>query len=178
LFDLEEAYDTAWHYNILRNISRLSIKGNMFFFIQNLIANRTFRVQIDTMSEKYSQENGEVQGAVLSVNPFLLAMMDITSAARDPVTMTGYADDRTIFARHSDFEFIQNDVQFTVNNMTEWANDNGFRFSSTRTVCIHFRKLRPRKTTNLTPRITITDTAINVTKNHKILGIIFDDKLQ
>jgi hypothetical protein len=81
-------------YNILCNISRLSIK----------LSNRNFRVQIgDTTSEKFSQENGVVQVAVLSVNLFLLAMMDITSAARDPVTMTGYADDWTIFARHSDF---------------------------------------------------------------------------
>jgi hypothetical protein len=63
---------------------------------------------------------------VLSVNLFLLAMMDITSAARDPMTMTGYADDWAIFARHSDFEFIQNELQCTVNNMTESANDNDF----------------------------------------------------
>jgi hypothetical protein len=34
-----------------------------------------------------------VEGAVLNVNLFLLAMMDITSAATDPVTMTGYDDD-------------------------------------------------------------------------------------
>jgi hypothetical protein len=93
LFDLEKAYDT-WRYNILRNISRLSIKEKMFFFIQNFMANQTFRFQIgDTTSEKYSQENGVVQGAALSVNLFLLAMMDITSAARDPVSMTGYVDD-------------------------------------------------------------------------------------
>jgi hypothetical protein len=54
---------------------------------------------------------------VLSVNLFLLAMMDITSGPRDPVTMTGYADDWTIFARHSYFDFIQNELQCTVNNM-------------------------------------------------------------
>jgi hypothetical protein len=52
----------------------------MFFFM----ANRTFRVEFgETTSKKYSQENGVVQGAVLSVNLFLLAMMDITSVAKD-----------------------------------------------------------------------------------------------
>jgi hypothetical protein len=81
----------------------------MFFFIQNFMANQTYRVQIsDTKFEKCRPENGVVQGAVLSVNLFLLTMMDITSAATDPVTITGYADDWTIFARHSNFEFTQN----------------------------------------------------------------------
>jgi hypothetical protein len=77
-----------------------------------------------------------------SVNLFLLAMMNITSVARDPVTMTGYTDDWTIFARHSDFDFNQNELQCTVKNMIQWANDKGFRFSSTKTVCIHFCRLR------------------------------------
>jgi hypothetical protein len=37
------------------------IKGNMFFFIQNFMANQSFRVQIgDMTSEKNSQENGVV----------------------------------------------------------------------------------------------------------------------
>jgi hypothetical protein len=54
----------------------------MFFFIQNFMANRTLRVQFgETTSKKYSHENGVVQGAVLIVNLFLLAMMYITSAA-------------------------------------------------------------------------------------------------
>jgi hypothetical protein len=41
------------------------------------MTNRNFRVQIaETTTEKYSQENEVVQGAVLSVNLFLLAMME------------------------------------------------------------------------------------------------------
>jgi hypothetical protein len=126
-------------------------------------------------SEKYSQENGLVQKAELSVNLFLLAMMmDITS---QPVTKTGYSDDKTILARN--FDFYQYEVQCTVNNMSEFmANGNGFRFSTTKTICIQVCRFCPRKTTNRTSRITNNDTAINVTKHHKILGMIFDDKLQ
>jgi hypothetical protein len=56
----------------------------MLFFIQNLM---------QTELSEFSQENGVVKLAVLSINLFLLDMMDIRSAARDPVTMTGYADD-------------------------------------------------------------------------------------
>jgi hypothetical protein len=62
------------------------------------------------ISELRLEENGVVQGAVLSVNLFLLALMDI----RDPVTMAGYADDWTTFVKHSDFEFIQKELKCTV----------------------------------------------------------------
>jgi hypothetical protein len=79
-----------------------------------------------------------------------------------------------IFARHADFGFVQNELQCTVNNMVEWVNDNGFRFSDTKTTSIHFCRLRPKRTTNPSPRITINDTTLSVVKQHKILVMIFD----
>jgi hypothetical protein len=73
-FDLEKAYDTAWRYNITKNLQQMPIKERLLRFIYNCMSNRSFRVLIgDTMSEKYQQENGVVQGAVLSVNLFLVA---------------------------------------------------------------------------------------------------------
>jgi hypothetical protein len=73
-FDLEKAYDTAWRYNITKNLQQMPIKERLLRFIYICMSNRSFRVLIgDTMSEKYQQENGVVQGAVLSVNLFLVA---------------------------------------------------------------------------------------------------------
>jgi hypothetical protein len=36
------------------------------------------------------------------------------SPATDPANMTGYTNNKAIFARHSDFELIQNELQCTV----------------------------------------------------------------
>jgi hypothetical protein len=58
-FDLDKEYGTAWRYNILRYISRLSIKGNIFFFIQNFMTNLTFRVQIGDTTSKNTAKKTE-----------------------------------------------------------------------------------------------------------------------
>jgi hypothetical protein len=72
------------------------------------MSNRTFRVMIgDQLSAPYIQQNGVIQGAVLSVNLFLFSMIDITSCVRTPVEVIGFEDDWTIFMRDSDLNFIQ-----------------------------------------------------------------------
>jgi ribonuclease HI len=79
--------------------------------------------------------------------------------------------------RDSDLNFIQNQLQFTVNNLTDWAQENGFRFSTSKTVMLHFTRKRPRKNPLQHPKITLADNLIQRVESHRILGLIFDQKL-
>jgi hypothetical protein len=66
--------------------------------ISNFIRNQRFRVLIgDTLSDVHSQENGIVQGAILSVNLFLIALRSITPCIDPSVKIIGYADEWTIY---------------------------------------------------------------------------------
>ena len=65
-------------------------------------------------------------------------------------------------------------LQFCLNKVEKWAEENGFKFSKTKTVCMHFwnkRKLHPD------PTLTIYDSQIPVVSQTKFLGVIFDNKL-
>jgi hypothetical protein len=63
--------------------------------------NRTLRVAIEkTLSEEKQIENGVVQGAVLSVTLFLVAMVEITHEIEEPIKIIGYADDWIIHTTH------------------------------------------------------------------------------
>ena len=56
----------------------------------------------------------------------------------------------------------------------KWADENGFKFSKTKTACMHFcnkRKLHPD------PTLTIYNSQIPVVTQTKFLGVIFDNKL-
>ena len=69
---------------------------------------------------------------------------------------------------------IERQLQRSLNNLQTWADNNGFKFSSTKTVCIHFcnsRKIHPD------PFLTMNNTPIPVVKETKFLGLIFDYKL-
>jgi hypothetical protein len=88
--------------------------------------NRSFRVVLgEEMSRKMYIENGVVQGAVVSVTLFLVAMSEITNQDRQPVEIVGYADVSAIFTSDRDME--------TSNHLTR---QKGFNISPEKTVCI------------------------------------------
>jgi len=64
-------------------------------------------------------------------------------------------------------------LQRSLNKLQEWADSNGFKFSSTKTVCLHFchlRKLHPD------PQLFLNGSPIPVVEEVKFLGIIFSKK--
>jgi len=70
--------------------------------------------------------------------------------------------------------FVQRQLQLCINKVQGWADKNGFRFSPTKTVCVHFciqRKLHDD------PTLTLNGSNIPVVEEAKFLGLIFDRKL-
>ena len=65
-------------------------------------------------------------------------------------------------------------MQLCVNSVQKWVSENGFKFSTSKTVCIHFHQqygFFPD------PNILLGKTPIKVVKEAKFLGLIFDTKL-
>ena len=68
---------------------------------------------------------------------------------------------------------IERQLQLCLNKVEKWTDENGFKFSKTKTVCMHFyniRKLHPD------PTLTIYNSQIPVVSQTKFLGVIFDNK--
>ena len=172
-FDLEKAYDTAWKYGVLRDLKDLGLKGHLPKFISNFLADRRFRVRLgNTTSDPLEQEEGYPQGSILSVVLFLLKINSINNNIR--VDNSIFVDDFCISFRGNKMHVIERQLQGAINNLISWADTNGFRFSKTKTVCMHFchkRKPHPE------PKLTIGNSPIPVVKETKYLGLIFDNKL-
>jgi hypothetical protein len=70
----------------------------MVGFAKNFMSNRTLRVPVgNTLSSPMSIKNGVVQGAVLSVTLFLVAMATIFKGIKESTRILGYADDWVIY---------------------------------------------------------------------------------
>jgi Reverse transcriptase (RNA-dependent DNA polymerase) len=83
--DISKAYDTCWRYRIIKTLKDARIDGKMLHFIINFMNNRSFRVAVgNTLSDPMTIENGEIQGAVLTVTLFLVAMSGITKKSNHP----------------------------------------------------------------------------------------------
>jgi hypothetical protein len=65
-------------------------------------------------------------------------------------------------------------MQNCLNKIQQWADENGFRFSPTKTVCMHFCNKRGL---HLDPELKINGSPIPVVQQTKFLGLIFDSKL-
>ena len=79
-FDLEKAYDTTWKYGILSDLHQMGLRGRLPIFIDNFLSDRCFRVRVGTsLSDSFDQEQGVLQGSILSVTLFIIKINTIVS---------------------------------------------------------------------------------------------------
>jgi len=71
-------------------------------------------------------------------------------------------------------DIIERHLQRCLNKLQEWADANGFKFSTSKTVCMHVCHLRKH---HLDPELFLYGTPIPVLQEVKFLGLIFDSKL-
>ena len=175
IFDLEKAYDTTWKYGILRDLYNLGLRGRLPMFIKNLLFERTFRVRVgSTLSNSKHQEEGVPQGSILSVTLFSIKIKNIVKCLTPSIDCALNVDDFVICHRASHMNIVERQLQLNLNKVNKWARENGFKFSKSKTKCVHFCSLRKMHND---PLLKIDDSEIPVVNKYKFLGIIFDKKL-
>ena len=97
--DLKQAYDRVWRKGLLLKMQRLGIKGNLYNWIKNFLANRTIQTKVNnTLSSKHTIEDGLPQGSSLSCTLFLIFLNDLPSELKSKKAL--YADDLVIWHTH------------------------------------------------------------------------------
>ena len=69
---------------------------------------------------------------------------------------------------------IERQLQLSLNKIFTWSVENGFKFSKTKTVAVHFCQLR---TPHLDPELRLDGDIIQVVEETKFLGLTFDHKI-
>ena len=174
-FDLEKAYDRTWRYGIIKELHKMGIQGKMLRFIDSFLSDRYIKVRVgNDLSRPFLQEEGIPQGSVLSVTCFSVAINNIVKTVSSPVKCSLFVDDFAIYCTGYDAVSICRHLQKTVNAVSKWADNNGFKFSASKTVAVRFSK---RRNVEEVPTITMKDIIIPYEKEVKFLGMKFDAKL-
>jgi ribonuclease HI len=174
-FDIEKAYDRTWRYGILRQLHNFDLRGSLPIFIKNFLSLRNFKVRVgNSLSSNFIQEEGVPQGSVLSVYSFIIAINNILKVLPSSVSANLYVDDLHISCEGADIRYIERQLQISVNNILNWANMNGFKFSASKSCAVHFCRKRG---IHPDPVIQMEGDSIKVLKETKFLGVILDDKL-
>ena len=173
-FDLEKAYDTTWKYGIMKDLQDLGLKGRLPSFISDFLSDRNFKVRVgSTLSDVHQQEEGVPQGSILSVTLFGIKINNIVKCLNQGVDCSLYVDDFLICYRSKNMNTIERQLQQCLNKLQTWTTENGFKFSSSKTQCVHFCQLR--KLHNH-PVLYLNNVQIPVVDESKFLGVIFDQK--
>ena len=137
-FDLVKAYN---RYKILKDVHKTGIKGNMAALIKNFLSHQTFIVRHgNASSDIYKQETGAPHGSILSVALFILKINSITESISTGIEKFLYVDDLAIAYSSPNMPTLERQMQNCLTKIEKWTYENGFQFSKTKTVCIHFCK--------------------------------------
>ena len=174
-FDLEKAYDTAWRYGILKTIHESGLRGEMPLFIKAFLMRRFFQVKVgNTFSERKRQDEGVPQGSVLSVTLFALAINGVTSVIPPNILYTLFVDDLSISFAASRMAVAERKLQLSIDRIAKWAEKQGFRFSTSKTVSVHFCRIRG---VHPDPDLYLNGQRIPCVEETRFLGLIFDHRL-
>ena len=98
--DFQRAFDAISHIKLIYKSSHYGIKGNLLFWIQSFLTNRSQCVKTNaTMSNYLPTTSGVPQGSVIGPLLFSLFINDITDLFDQPATSTLFADDIKIYSK-------------------------------------------------------------------------------
>ncbi|GFO26432.1 Pol-like protein [Plakobranchus ocellatus] len=159
---------------ILKDLFDLDFRGRLPIFISNFLKDRYFKVKAEnTFSSSYHQENGVPQGSILSPMLFNLKINNIINSVSKHVNASLFVDDFAIYAEGKHLQHLERTIQLCINNVQKWVSDNGFRFSVSKTTCVHFHRQR----IYTEPALHLDGQTIPVKGEAKFLGVVFDSKL-
>ena len=169
---MEKAYDTTWRYGILRDLHELGLKGRLPVFIKSFLADRRMQVRVgSTLSDQFEQAQGVPQRSILSTTLFNIKINNIVNCLDPKTEGSLYVDDFCICYRSKSMRTIERHLQQCLNKIENWALFNGFKFSKSKTQCVHFCQLRKLHDN---PQLYLYGSLIPVVDEAKFLGVIFD----
>jgi len=156
----------------LKDLHDTGLRGRLPLFVAGFLSDRKFQVRVGrTYSKLCEQETGGTSGKHPICYSLFFKINSIIKAVCPGVDCSLYVDDFLICYRSKHIHIIERHLQRSLNKLQEWADTNRFKFSSTKTVCLHFcrlRKLHPD------PQLFLNGSPIPVVEEDKFLGIIFD----
>ena len=170
--DLEKAHDTTWKHSILSDLYDLDFRGHLPTFIDWFLSHQLFHVRAgSTLSDMYEQEMRVPQGSILSLVLFSLKINNIVKSVSKGSEASLSVDDFALCIRAKSLPHAQGLMQLFVNSVQDWVSNNGFKFSTSKTDCMHFCNQHKHFAK---PSILLDKNPIKVLTEAKFLGVIFD----
>ena len=158
----------------MQDLFNAGLRERLPLFIQGSLQNWQFCMRLGChKSDLFDQVMSVPQGSIISVTLFALKINSIVKISPRAWSVL-YVDDFLICYHSRYMHIVERHLQQTLNKLQTWVDTNGFKFSESKTVCVHFCKLR---TVNPDPVLLLNGTPIAVVVQVKFLSLIFQKQL-
>ena len=175
--DLKSAYNLTSTVALLTKMHTLGFRGRMMNFLKGYLDERTFQVKCGGLSDIHTQENGLVQGGVISPVLFNIAINDIFANVPEHISKALCADDCSMWVQGRHIRVLIEDMQYALDEVSRWTDNWGFIFTPPKCNAVIFRRyMKSRELLNI-PELKIYDQPLEYLEHVKFLGVILDTRL-
>ena len=179
--DLKKAFDTVDHSILLHKLDFYSFPGITNAWFRSYLQDRTQVTVIDHRSSNKSVVTcGVPKGSVLGPLLFLLYVNDIYSSS-NKLNFDLFADDTNILYSHKNLKFLENVMNFELNNVFQWLTSNKLTLNLNKSNFVIFHPYQKRLPFASNIRILFTKTNmlmyLECKGRVKYLGVLIDYKL-
>ena len=182
-FDVSKAYDRVWHARLLCKLKTLGLNGKIFYFIKNLLSQRSICTRIGTTYSSFKNiDMGIPQGSIIAPLLFTLFLYDLPSVISKNTNVVQYADDIAIWintrlrknTKKRTSLYVQKLYQLELNNINQYMIENGLELSGDKTCLMLFNN---GKNPPYVPVFELNGKTLQYKSTVKFLGIILTPKL-
>ena len=174
--DIKKAFDTVDINILLHKLYHYGIRGFIHHWIKSYLTERSMYIKTKGFLSSFEYcSTGVPQGSALGPLLFLIFIDDIRNSSQLG-KFTLYADDTCIFYRGNNISDLQNQVNYDLQNILIWLNNNKLKLNMEKTCYIVFNKSISHTANPL--NISLNNSLINQVTSVNYLGITIDEKLQ
>ncbi|KAF4532733.1 hypothetical protein B566_EDAN011925 [Ephemera danica] len=175
LFDIQGAYDNVNLAILMKKLRKLGIPNSICQILHIYLSYRKIQTRInDKTSSIRCRYRGLPQGSILSPILFLLYTVDLADYIPPEDSKTMFADDLSYATLADNIQDAVRKAEQANYGIAKWLKDSDLSINPDKCECMIFSTSRLKQNYN---QIRFGNQRIKRVKQHRLLGIIFDDNL-